>query len=59
VARFDEPPAPVFADRSGIRRRRLRRLAYAVVTLVVVLLLAFWLSQLSDGTVVGAEAFFR
>jgi hypothetical protein len=50
IARFDEPPMPVFADLSGVRRRRLRRISYAIVGLIVVLLLAFWLSQLSGDT---------
>lgn len=47
VAHFDEPPTPIFADPSGARRRRLRLFSYAVVSVAVVLLLAFWLSQLS------------
>jgi len=53
IARFDEPPMLAFADLSGVRLRRLRRTSYAVVGLVVALLLAFWLSQLSDDTPSG------
>lgn len=54
VAHFDELPAPVFADDSRVRRRRLRRLSYAVVVLLLALLLAFWLSQLSGDEPAGA-----
>ncbi|MBG0561508.1 hypothetical protein [Actinoplanes aureus] len=49
VAHFDEIPPPVFADDSRVRRRRLRRLSYAVVLLAVALLVAFWLSQIIGG----------
>ena len=46
VTRLDDPPPPVFADPSGVRRRRLRRLSYATGVLLFLLLLAFWMSQL-------------
>jgi hypothetical protein len=38
----------IFVDRSGRRARRLRRLAYAVVVLALVLLGLLWLSQGAD-----------
>ena len=50
---MDEPTPPVFADPSGVRRRRMRRVSYIVVTVLVVLLVAFWLSQLSVNTPAG------
>lgn len=53
VAHFDELPPPVFADPSGVRRVRLRRLSYAVGLLLLLLLLAFWLSQLGGDTPAG------
>jgi hypothetical protein len=43
-------PRPVFVDPSGARRRRLRRLAYAVGAAVLLALLALWLTQFG-GTV--------
>ncbi|MEU4421562.1 hypothetical protein AB0F81_13120 [Actinoplanes sp. NPDC024001] len=46
IAPLDELPPPVFADPNGLRRRRLRRLAYAFVLLLVLLLASFWMSQL-------------
>src|SRR5262245_34796814 len=42
----DEPP-PVFVDPSGARRRRVRRTAYAIGVLLVLLLLVIWGSQLT------------
>lgn len=42
----DETPEAVFVDSSGARRRRLRRLSYALGALLLLLLLGFWLSQL-------------
>ncbi|GAA0504784.1 hypothetical protein Ade02nite_70730 [Paractinoplanes deccanensis] len=49
VAHFDETPRPVFHDPEGTRRRRLRVVAYVVGLVLLVVLLAFWLSQLSGG----------
>ncbi|GIF01306.1 hypothetical protein [Paractinoplanes rishiriensis] len=49
VVRLDELPTPVFADDSRVRRRRLRRLSYGIVFLLLLALLAFWLSQISGG----------
>ncbi|SNY59192.1 hypothetical protein [Paractinoplanes atraurantiacus] len=49
VAHFDEAPRPVFHDPAGGRRRRLRIAAYVVGLALLVLLLAFWFSQLSGG----------
>ncbi|GAA4607234.1 type VI protein secretion system component VasF [Actinoplanes octamycinicus] len=46
LARLDEPPPPVFADPGGRRRRRLRLWSSTAGMLVLVLVLAFWLSQL-------------
>ncbi|MEV0895381.1 hypothetical protein [Actinoplanes sp. NPDC049802] len=42
VTPLGEPAPPVFADATGARRRRLRRLSYAAGLLAAVLLLAFW-----------------
>jgi hypothetical protein len=44
---FDQPDrtAPVFVDKSGRRGRRLRRTAYWLVALALVLLALWWLSQ--------------
>lgn len=39
-------PPPVFVDPTGDRRRRLRRTAYAVGMLLIVALIAVWVSQL-------------
>jgi hypothetical protein len=36
---------PVFVDSSGARRRRLRRFAYVVGTLLLIVMLLVWLSQ--------------
>ncbi|MDY7090183.1 MAG: hypothetical protein SYR96_34470 [Actinomycetota bacterium] len=47
ITHLDEPPKPVFADTSGIRHRRLNWVSYAVAALLLTLLLAFWISQLS------------
>jgi hypothetical protein len=38
---------PVFVDPRGVRRRRLRRLAYLVGALLIVILAVVWWSQLS------------
>jgi hypothetical protein len=38
---------PVFVDPGGGRRRRVRRVAFAVGVLLVLILAAVWLSQLS------------
>jgi hypothetical protein len=40
-----QEPTPVFVDPSGSRRKRLRRFAYVVGALLVVAMLALWLSQ--------------
>ncbi|MGI5240565.1 hypothetical protein [Dactylosporangium sp. CA-139066] len=40
-----QEPRPVFVDPSGARRRRVRRAAYAVGVLLLLVLLALWLSQ--------------
>jgi hypothetical protein len=43
-----KPPSedqPVFVDASGVRRRRLRRLAYAIGAVLLLALLLLWLSQ--------------
>jgi hypothetical protein len=37
---------PVFVDPSGLRRRRVRWLSYLLVAVVVVVVLALWMSQL-------------
>jgi hypothetical protein len=50
VTHIEPPPPPVFADPRGVRRRWLRWLSVAVVILLVLALLGFWLSQLSGGT---------
>jgi len=42
--------APVFVDPSGGRRRRVRRTAYAIGVLLLLILAAIWLSQLSGST---------
>ncbi|MBM2616355.1 hypothetical protein JIG36_12385 [Actinoplanes sp. LDG1-06] len=47
IAHFEELPKPVFADTSGIRHRRLRRVTYAVGALLLTVLIAFWISQLT------------
>ncbi|WP_127508083.1 hypothetical protein [Actinoplanes solisilvae] len=47
IAHFHELPKPVFSDTSGVRRRRLRAGALTVGALLLILLLAFWISQLS------------
>jgi hypothetical protein len=47
VTHFDELPKPVFSDTSGLRRQRLRAGSLAVGALLLILLLAFWISQLS------------
>jgi hypothetical protein len=47
IAHLDEPPPPTFADPGGVRRKRLRRLGYAVALLLLLLLVSFWLSQFS------------
>lgn len=43
---WPDATAPVFLDRSGRRRRRLRRATYWLVTLALVLLALLWLGQL-------------
>lgn len=45
IRRRPQPPTPVFVDPSGARHKRLRRLAYLAGAMVVLALLAFWLSQ--------------
>ncbi|MCM4084827.1 hypothetical protein [Paractinoplanes hotanensis] len=44
---MDELPKPVFADTSGRRHRRLRRASFVVGALLLIMLIAFWISQLS------------
>jgi hypothetical protein len=41
-----DPTRPVFVDPSGVRRRRLRWLAYVLGALLVVILALVWWSQL-------------
>ncbi|MGW5667583.1 hypothetical protein [Micromonospora sp. NPDC003776] len=46
-----QPPditGAIFVDRSGRRGRRLRRVAYALVLVVLLLLAAFWVLQWLD-----------
>ena len=45
VVRMEDLPQPVFVDPSGARRRRLRRLSYAIGFLLLLALAGFWLSQ--------------
>jgi hypothetical protein len=40
-----QEPRPVFVDPSGVRRRRIRRTVYALGVLLLLVLLALWLSQ--------------
>lgn len=47
IAHLDELPKPVFADTSGRRHRRLRRASFVVGALLLIMLIAFWISQLS------------
>jgi hypothetical protein len=42
--------APIFVDGSGRRGRRLRRVVYWVIAVVLVLLALWWLSQASVAT---------
>jgi hypothetical protein len=49
VTHFEELPPPVFADDSRVRRRRVRRLSYAIVLLLLALVVAFWVIQISGG----------
>jgi hypothetical protein len=45
-----KPPTedrPVFVDPSGMRRRRLRRLAYLIGAILVLALVLVWVSQVS------------
>lgn len=44
----DEPRPPVFVDSSGRRKRRLRRLAYALCVAALLLVAVLWLSQAGD-----------
>jgi type VI protein secretion system component VasK len=44
VLHVDPPTAAVFVDRSGRRSRRLRRAAYWLVALALVLLALVWLA---------------
>jgi hypothetical protein len=47
IIQLGDPPAPpVFVDSTGVRRARLRRLAYAAGILLAAGLLALWFSQL-------------
>jgi hypothetical protein len=41
------PGPPVFVDESGLRRRRLRRLTYAVGLAALLALVLLWVSQLT------------
>jgi hypothetical protein len=45
MIRRPEQTAPIFLDRSGRRARRLRRVAYWCIGIVLVLLAVLWLSQ--------------
>jgi hypothetical protein len=49
VIRPGEEPPPVFVDASGRRRRRLRRTMYAIGAILLLALLALWLSQVGGG----------
>jgi hypothetical protein len=42
-----DPTAAVFVDKSGRRGRRLRRTAYWLIALALILLALWWLSQAS------------
>ena len=44
----EHAPPPVFVDPSGGRRRWLRRTAYAVGMLLVLALVAVWVTQLAE-----------
>jgi hypothetical protein len=46
VIRISQARLPVFVDPNGTRRRALRRLAYTLAAVILVLLLLFWMSQL-------------
>jgi hypothetical protein len=47
VLRLDSDQArPVFVDPSGVRRRLLRRIGYALGTALLLIVLVLWLSQL-------------
>lgn len=43
-----QEPTPVFVDPSGARRKRIRRIAYLIGVLLVLALLALWLSQFAS-----------
>jgi hypothetical protein len=45
VVRRDAPTDPVFVDESGRRARALRRVAYWIVALALLLLALLWLTQ--------------
>lgn len=44
---------PVFVDPSGARRRRVRRIAYGLGALLLLVLLVLWLSQIGGLTRTG------
>ncbi|WP_433293404.1 hypothetical protein ACQP2F_30530 [Actinoplanes sp. CA-030573] len=47
VIRDDTPPAPIFVDPSGSRRRRVRWIAYVIGLLLIVVVVAVWITQLT------------
>lgn len=55
VLHVDPPTAAVFVDRSGRRSRRVRRMAYWLVALALVLVALVWLALGMD--VFGIPAF--
>jgi hypothetical protein len=44
----DHTPPPVFVDPSGGRRRWIRRTAYAIGVLLILALIAVWVTQLAE-----------
>jgi hypothetical protein len=44
--------APIFVDGSGRRGRRLRRVAYGLIAVALVLLALWWLSQVLLATAI-------
>jgi hypothetical protein len=55
LVRRGAPTDPVFVDQSGRRSRAVRRVAYWLVAIALLLLAALWLSQ-AVGVVGGPEA---